>query len=62
MAIYKNRFKVGSERQKAAAVKDAEIQELKAQIDAGETKQKLPGANLRHRRDHRKCGKITGKH
>ena len=33
--------KVGSEMQKAAATKDAEIQELKAKLDAGETAQKL---------------------
>jgi hypothetical protein len=33
--------KVGSEMQKAAAAKDAEIQELKAKVDAGEAAQKL---------------------
>ena len=33
--------KVGSEMQKTAATKDAEIQELKAKLDAGETAQKL---------------------
>ena len=33
--------KVGSEMQKATAAKDAEIQELKAKIEAEETKQKL---------------------
>jgi len=33
--------KVGSEMQKAAADKDAEIQELKAKLDVGETAQKL---------------------
>ncbi|HYQ70358.1 MAG TPA: DUF2130 domain-containing protein [Gammaproteobacteria bacterium] len=33
--------KVGSEMQKAAAAKDAEIQELKAKLDAGEVAQKL---------------------
>ncbi|MBT4364780.1 MAG: DUF2130 domain-containing protein [Desulfobacteraceae bacterium] len=33
--------KVGSEMQKTAAAKDAEIQELKAKLDAGETAQKL---------------------
>ena len=33
--------KFGSELQKAAAAKDAEIQELKAKLDAGEVAQKL---------------------
>ena len=33
--------KIGSEMQKAAAAKDAEIQELKAKLDAGETARKL---------------------
>lgn len=33
--------KVGSEMQKTTAAKDAEIQELKAKLDAGETTQKL---------------------
>ena len=33
--------KVGSEMQKAAAAKDAEIQELKAKLDAGEVARKL---------------------
>lgn len=40
-AIELAQTKVASESQKAAAVKDAEIQELKARLDAGETERKL---------------------
>jgi len=40
-AVELAREKVGSEMQKAAATKDAEIQELKAKLDANEVAQKL---------------------
>ncbi len=41
IAVELAKSKVGSEMQKSAAVKDVEIQELKAKLDAGEVAQKL---------------------